>query len=652
MSVNDEEKPKPMPLRRSSLKSRQLLKFDPNALMKKKRNSVSWGKTNTFEFKTMKAMFKEGEDANKEETKEDKEKHQQFLKDRKASIKNEFSLIKELMKKNADAIIEEEENDEAKKNMKKNLEMGKKALEEESESSESKSNSGSDKNSDDEEKKSESKSNTKSSKSSPKKSSKNSSRKESEDEKDKNEKKTDKNLNEKIDNQKNFKNKEKENNLENKDKEENKIERISVKKNKKPKFVQKEEETEKKESVKESEKEKEDKSKKNENKEEGGKIRLIDLKEAQKLELEKIAYIALTDGTVIIIKNQGENLVQDLLKIPNPLLKGNKIQQNYSKKGFEKEINQNKNAFKEPNNFMENKYKAIYKIPERSSNYNNIVSNKNNQKTYSITTGSSSINSNYLNYSANFNRPIIIPKSYFFNQENPKYYSKNKPDFDNNNDYQNLNNNPLSQYKTQIKTQRNKSQIISSASKPVNYYQNQQTFQPNYLDSSKNKYIYQNSRNMQLNYATGSKNQYQNQFKNTQNNNSNYLNYTVKPESTRVITSNYNQTSTQLIRPIYNQNIKDHTSQLNNRYQYQRNPTSFPNRNVQNFHNRFNSFQMIGSFNSLDDLEEDGQYNFENDEVYLNSNPKYRETSLGQNNGKLKNPNSKSQTFFFSKKVM
>ena len=123
MSVNvDEVKPKPVAPRRSSLINRRPLKFDPDKVLKKKRNSVSFGKTDTFEFKAMKAMFKEGEGEKKEETKEDKEKHQQFLKDRKASIKNEFSLIKDLMKKSTQAIIEEEENeDEAKKNMKKML---------------------------------------------------------------------------------------------------------------------------------------------------------------------------------------------------------------------------------------------------------------------------------------------------------------------------------------------------------------------------------------------------------------------------------------------------------------------------------------------------------------------------------------------------
>ena len=148
MITNEEEKPKVTVPRRSSLKFKQPTKLDPNAIMsakptgKFKRNSVSWGKSNTFEFKSMKAMFTESEDINKKETEEDKEKRKKFLESRKASIKNEFSLLKEMMKKTPQEIIEEENDEETKENMRKNLQMGKEALKEVSESSES-SHSGS-----------------------------------------------------------------------------------------------------------------------------------------------------------------------------------------------------------------------------------------------------------------------------------------------------------------------------------------------------------------------------------------------------------------------------------------------------------------------------------------------------------------------------
>ena len=123
--------------RRSSLKTpdnnpKNLLK------LKEKRHSVSWGKSDTFQFKQMKATFQESK--NVEIPDKDKEsKHKEFVENRRKSIKDEFSLVKEALKKK---IIEEDEdeetNDELKKNTNKNVQMGHDALnEEESESSSS-----------------------------------------------------------------------------------------------------------------------------------------------------------------------------------------------------------------------------------------------------------------------------------------------------------------------------------------------------------------------------------------------------------------------------------------------------------------------------------------------------------------------------------
>ena len=106
--------------------------------LKEKRHSVSWGKSDTFQFKQMKATFQESK--NVEIPDKDKEsKHQEFVENRRKSIKDEFSLVKEALKKK---IIEEDEdeetNDELKKNTNKNIQMGHDALnEEESESSSS-----------------------------------------------------------------------------------------------------------------------------------------------------------------------------------------------------------------------------------------------------------------------------------------------------------------------------------------------------------------------------------------------------------------------------------------------------------------------------------------------------------------------------------
>ena len=145
MSTNNEVKPtKIVAARRSSLKSSDTnAKLDPESLLKlkNKRNSVSWGQSNTFQFKAMKAMFQESKEVDKP-SKETIEKHQKFVEFRKKSIKNEFSIVKEMMKNNK--VIEEEEMDEeVKKKTDKNVQIGHNALNEESES-ESQSSSGSD----------------------------------------------------------------------------------------------------------------------------------------------------------------------------------------------------------------------------------------------------------------------------------------------------------------------------------------------------------------------------------------------------------------------------------------------------------------------------------------------------------------------------
>ena len=681
MSVNDEAKPKPKVARRSSLKNRQPLKFSPDAIMKEKnkRNSVSWGKSNTFEFKAMKAMFKEGEDLNKKETAEDKEKHQQFLKNRKASIKNEFSLIKELMKKNAQPIIEEEENDEeAKNNMKKNIEIAK-MVNDDSESSKSQSDSGSDKGSDDE-KKSESKNSSRSpsksspSKSSPKKSSKNVSKPESDDEEDKkSEKKQTKES--KLKNNKKFKEEEKDINEEKN--EEKEVVKFSIKKNKKPKFAEKEENENTKESKKddineksnegeksknekanEGEKSKDEKAnegeKNKDEKKEEDKVRLIKLEEAGNLELDKIAYIIMKDGSVVIIKNQGESLVQDLLKIKNPIgqmSQNEKIQvitypqKNPSQKKYEKiDI---LNSSQKPSSTEENKYKL--RNINLTRNQNNNTGNKFNQRTYVISTGYLNLNKNDsikgIIGSPRYDKPIIIPKTDYLNQDNLKYqyYTNYNYDLSNceNNEYQKYkefkNNTPFSQYKTQIKYQKRNKHVPS---KSLNCYQNQPV-ESNNIDSSKSQFIYSNRKNNQNQYS------YRNQFPGTQNISTNYSNYIeYKPKSARLYkpgsilstsaqlydnwNCNYNlmdnnQSNPEQVKSYYNQNFAGQLSQQNNRYQHSRNPINYYNKRRVNYHNRFNSdmnnadSQIVESFNDYNNLE-DAQYNYQNDDPYLNYN--------------------------------
>ena len=125
--------------RRSSLKATDSgSKLAPQNLLKikgGKRHSVSFGQSNTFQFKAMKAMFQESYDADKPK-KSNEEEHKKFVETRKKSIKNEFSLVKELMKKNKNIIEEVEDwDEEVKKNTDKNVQIGHENLNEESGSS-------------------------------------------------------------------------------------------------------------------------------------------------------------------------------------------------------------------------------------------------------------------------------------------------------------------------------------------------------------------------------------------------------------------------------------------------------------------------------------------------------------------------------------
>ena len=142
MSEHQTDKQKIIGGRRSSLKT-QDMSLDPAKLAQKKnkRNSVSWGQSNTFQFKAMKALFQESTDL-KKLPKEEEHKHQQFVENRRKSIKNEFSLVKEMMAKNKNIIEEEEDdvNDEVKKNTDKNVKIGHNALNDDASSSSSSDN--------------------------------------------------------------------------------------------------------------------------------------------------------------------------------------------------------------------------------------------------------------------------------------------------------------------------------------------------------------------------------------------------------------------------------------------------------------------------------------------------------------------------------
>ena len=123
--------------RRSSLKTSDM---NPHNFikLKEKRHSVSWGKSDTFQFKQMKATFQESKDV---DDKEKESKHKEFVENRRKSIKDEFSLVKEALKKKIIEEDDDETNDELKKNTENNIKLGHDALNEESSESSSSQNS-------------------------------------------------------------------------------------------------------------------------------------------------------------------------------------------------------------------------------------------------------------------------------------------------------------------------------------------------------------------------------------------------------------------------------------------------------------------------------------------------------------------------------
>jgi septum formation inhibitor MinC len=137
MSESKKDSLSPSRPKRSSLKMANML--DPKEIMsyqKKKRNSVSFQLGGNFKFKELRAKF---EDI-KPEKKKNPEEKKAFSEARRKSIKNEFALVKEMLKK--EKAIEEVENEteEVKENTDKNLKVGKEYEEsEESEKSSQKS---------------------------------------------------------------------------------------------------------------------------------------------------------------------------------------------------------------------------------------------------------------------------------------------------------------------------------------------------------------------------------------------------------------------------------------------------------------------------------------------------------------------------------
>ena len=138
MSSDQNAKKSVKEARRSSLKNSESKPQGALLKLKEKRNSVSWGKSDTFQFKQMKATFQESKDV---DDKEKETKHKEFVENRRKSIKDEFALVKEALKKKIIEEDDEETNDELKKNTENNIKLGHDALNEESSESSSSQNS-------------------------------------------------------------------------------------------------------------------------------------------------------------------------------------------------------------------------------------------------------------------------------------------------------------------------------------------------------------------------------------------------------------------------------------------------------------------------------------------------------------------------------
>ena len=138
MSSDQNAKKSVKEARRSSLKNSESKPQGALLKLKEKRNSVSWGKSDTFQFKQMKATFQESKDV---DDKEKESKHKEFVENRRKSIKDEFSLVKEALKKKIIEEDDDETNDELKKNTENNIKLGHDALNEASSESSSSENS-------------------------------------------------------------------------------------------------------------------------------------------------------------------------------------------------------------------------------------------------------------------------------------------------------------------------------------------------------------------------------------------------------------------------------------------------------------------------------------------------------------------------------
>ena len=513
MSTNNNEA-KPKAVRRSSLKNRNLTpKFSLEALKtKQKRSSISWGQVNAFKFKEFNNPTLEETKTISQEEKD--EKHKKFLETRRRSIQNEFVPSK-MMKDKSKELAEEILSEELRKNMENNIKVGKDAKKEAESNSSSKSNSDSEKDAIKENTSNESRSSSKSkSKSSSRSKSKSSSRRkssseskspsrsssksrsssESESEKKKKkkgkslkssrkkEKKEEKPIRKKVkikisedkdkdkdkkskkDRDKDKDNKKKEHKKEKKSKsKEKKVGIKDDKKEEKKVEIKVEKKDEIKDDSKNEIKEQEKRSiSENSNVERGidRNVRLISYKQARELDLDKVAYIALTDGSILIVRKEFGSNNQDI------------VSKNFDIPKMENTVNNKTYLIERSNLINDNEQNYNYIESEINPKYNNPNFNTVILQREQI------LPNNYQKEGYNFNNQIYSttsrPKQNIVLTRNNQITNNNKYSAASNTIWKTNKNPPLFKYFSPYKA-------------PTSQYLNQnQTLRQNYVIQSNN----------------------------------------------------------------------------------------------------------------------------------------------------------------------
>ena len=406
----------------------------------------------------------------------------------------------------------------------------------------------------------------------------------------------------------------------------------------------------------------------------GAKVSLITLKEASNLDLNKIAYITMTDGSVAVLTKEGEKIIQkykpqeEKLSTPNQKMTLNSkpnVKQNVPQKTLGNKTSQNNPPQRDvagQNNSMRNP-----EIPEEKLFYNRFIQNSNNNniklnKPGGVGSARYNTNTNYsasnnpdmkkLRYLSNYKEPnrTTVLNNYLSPSSNNYYpstmpYEANKTftlgNLNNINNRPNptILNQPLYQRQQYIRYNPDNQDLYQEPNIKSNYQNYQQSAK--YIYSLQNKYGNQN-RNNQVNYT---------HFDDLSN-----LTQPISPREEErplykivdgipvKICDNCNlikhktqiTPSSRILYPFYSSQIieSDSVYPQNNRYQYQYQTSSlnYP------YNNKINSFEQdLRVFNSYNNVDE--PKDLRNEGIYKTYELKYSKITGVPDLGKLKNPN-------------